>query len=224
MSKRYLTKSRFKLATECPTKLYYTGKKEYANNSIDNPFLEALAEGGFQVGELAKYYYPGGHLVHTLDYHDALEQTNQLLEQDNITIYEAAIKHNDCFIRVDILVKQGKSIKLIEVKSKSIKEHSCEQFYTKDRKTKNKTGVYAEWKPYLYDVAFQRYVARSTLPNFKIECFLLLADKSSRASNDGINQKFKIIEDKNRRKGIEVASSLNEKDLSTKLLYEISVD
>lgn len=224
MSKRYLTKSRFKLAIECPTKLYYTGKKEYANNSLDNPFLEALAEGGFQVGELAKYYYPGGHLVHTLDYHDALEQTNQLLELDNVTIYEAAIKHNDCFIRVDILVKQGKSIKLIEVKSKSIKEHSDEQFYTKDRKTKNKAGIYSEWKPYLYDVAFQRYVARSALPNFKIECFLLLADKSSRASNDGINQKFKIIEDKNRRKGIEVASSLNEKDLSTKLLYEISVD
>ena len=55
MSKRYLTKSRFKLAIECPTKLYYTGKKEYANNILDNPFLEALAEGGFQVGELAKY-------------------------------------------------------------------------------------------------------------------------------------------------------------------------
>ena len=87
MSKRYLTKSRFKLSIECPTKLYYAGKKEYANNSLDNPFLEALAEGGFQVGELAKYYYPDGHLVHTLDYHDALEQTNQLLELDNVTIY-----------------------------------------------------------------------------------------------------------------------------------------
>ena len=60
MTERYLTKSRFKLAIDCPTKLYYVGKQEYANNSVDNPFLEALAEGGFQVGELAKYYYPGG--------------------------------------------------------------------------------------------------------------------------------------------------------------------
>jgi len=33
MSKRYLTKSRFKLAVECPTKLYYAGKEnEYKNN------------------------------------------------------------------------------------------------------------------------------------------------------------------------------------------------
>ena len=223
MTERYLTKSRFKLALECPTKLYYVGKKEYANNSVDNPFLEALAEGGFQVGELAKYYYPGGHSINTLDYQDALEQTNQLLEQDTVTIYEAAIKHNDLFIRVDILVKKGASIKLIEVKSKSIKEHSSKQFITTN-KDGIETGIYAIWKPYLYDVAFQRYVAQSALPNFEIKCFLLLTDKTAKASTDGINQKFQIVEDKNRRKGIEVASSLNEKDLSVKLLHEISVD
>ena len=32
---RYLTKSRFKLALECPTKLYYTGKPEYLDRSAD---------------------------------------------------------------------------------------------------------------------------------------------------------------------------------------------
>ena len=58
---RYLTKSRFKMGLECPTKLYYTGKKEYADKSLDDPFMEALAEGGFQVGELAKYTFAGGH-------------------------------------------------------------------------------------------------------------------------------------------------------------------
>ena len=51
MINRYLTKSRFKLAMECPTKLYYTGKGEYINQDLDDPFLLALAEGGFQVGE-----------------------------------------------------------------------------------------------------------------------------------------------------------------------------
>lgn len=92
---KYLTKSKFKLATECPTKLFYTGKKEYANTSLDNPFLEALAEGGFQVGELAKQYFPGGHNIHTLNYDEALKQTNKLLEQDEVVIYEAAIKYNE---------------------------------------------------------------------------------------------------------------------------------
>ena len=64
MKNKYLTKSRFKLATECPTKLFYTGKdKEYANQKCDDDFLLALAEGGIQVGELAKCYFRGsvGH-------------------------------------------------------------------------------------------------------------------------------------------------------------------
>ena len=43
---RYLTKSRFKLALDCPTKLYYTAKDSYANSKNNDTFLEALAEGG----------------------------------------------------------------------------------------------------------------------------------------------------------------------------------
>ena len=57
---RYLTKSRFKLALDCPAKLFYTGKSQYPDKSQDDAFLEALAEGGFQVGALAKCYYPDG--------------------------------------------------------------------------------------------------------------------------------------------------------------------
>ena len=64
---RYLTKSRFKLGMECPTKLFYTKKKEYLDSKMDDSFLAALAEGGFQVGELAKLYHPGGHDITTLD-------------------------------------------------------------------------------------------------------------------------------------------------------------
>jgi hypothetical protein len=51
MSMRYLTKSRFKLALECPTKLFYTKKPEiFPDQTQGDPFLKALAEGGFQVG------------------------------------------------------------------------------------------------------------------------------------------------------------------------------
>ena len=56
MSKvRYLTKSRFKEGLECPTKLYYSKNPEYQNKQLEDSFLESLAEGGFQVGELAKF-------------------------------------------------------------------------------------------------------------------------------------------------------------------------
>ena len=38
VKERYLTKSRFKLATKCPTKLIYTGKECYANQNLDDSF------------------------------------------------------------------------------------------------------------------------------------------------------------------------------------------
>jgi hypothetical protein len=68
MQPRYLTKSRWKLGLECPTKLYYTKKPEYFDGRLEDDFLQALAEGGFQVGELAKLYYPGGINIDELDY------------------------------------------------------------------------------------------------------------------------------------------------------------
>ncbi len=54
---RYLTKSRFKLALECPAKHYYTGMKEYANTHDSDEFLKTLAEGGYQVDDLGSIIY-----------------------------------------------------------------------------------------------------------------------------------------------------------------------
>jgi len=215
---KYLTKSKFKLATECPTKLFYTGKQEYANTSLENPFLEALAEGGFQVGELAKQYLPGGHNIHTLDYDQALEQTNKLLEQENVVIFEAAVKASNLFIRVDILVKRGNFIKLYEVKAKSI-DLTDNSFLTK-----NGNKILANWKPYLFDIAFQRYVVRCAFPELIVTSYLYLVDKNTSSPVEGLNQKFQIIEDKGRRKGVKVSSLLTDEDLSTELLCKVSVD
>jgi hypothetical protein len=178
MSNRYLTKSRFKLAMECPTKLYYTGKEEYINQNIDDPFLIALAEGGFQVGELAKHYFAGGYDIETLDYDEALRITNELLSKDKVIIYEAAILYEKFFIRTDILVKNGRNIELIEVKAKS-----ADDFY-------NKSGIKPEWKPYLLDVAFQKYVVAKAFPDYKVIAYLMLADKDAKCPTDGLNQKL----------------------------------
>ena len=110
----YLTKSRFKLALTCPTKLFYTGKPEYPDAKASNDFLEALAEGGYQVGALAKCYYPDGFEVQEKEYDLPLQSTNKLLKQANVTIFEAAFRYDNLFIRVDILEKRDNKINLIE--------------------------------------------------------------------------------------------------------------
>ena len=127
-SMRYLTKSRFKMALSCPTKLFYTKKlKEYADNKIEDPFLMALAKGGFQVGELAKCYYPDGIEVEGLDYDKTWDETQKLLEQENIMLFEPAIKFNNLFVRVDILIKTGKNKKPYEQIAFQFSHHIMEK-------------------------------------------------------------------------------------------------
>ena len=219
MSKpRYLTKSRFKLATECPTKLFYTGKKEYPNTMLDDPFLAALADGGHQVGELAKCYYPGGHDITSLDYDEAEEQTLALLEQDEVIIFEPAIRYKNLFIRIDVLVKKGNHFELIEVKAKSYSTEKDGDFLGA------RGGLVSDWRPYIFDVAFQAYVLKNAFPKSSISSYLMLADKDSVCPTDGLNQKFLLTKDENNRKGIKVSSNLNAQDLSTKLLKKVNVD
>ncbi len=59
MQPRYLTKSKFKLAIECPTKLYYAGKKEYYNkkkatlHSFRATFNNTLRDLGLSIDDRA---------------------------------------------------------------------------------------------------------------------------------------------------------------------------
>lgn len=213
---RYLTKSRFKLALECPTKLYYTKKSEYPDKKLDNDFLAALANGGFQVGELAKYYFPGGVDITSLDYDTALNETNQLLSQENAIIYEAAFKYENLFIRADVVIKKGTTLEVFEVKAKSIDPIN--------ENIVNSRGIVPLWKPYVYDIAFQKHVISSAFPDFKIHAFLMLADKSKRASVDGLNQKFFLSKDEEGRKGIEVVGDVSIEALGEKILVAVPVD
>ena len=124
----FLTKSRFVTALTCPTKLFYMADTDYANQSVEDTFLAALAEGSFQVGELAKQYFPGGINIGTLDSIKALAKTNELLRNENVIIFEAAVKYENCFIRVDVLEKKGNSIKVHEVKAKSFNGNEAKYF------------------------------------------------------------------------------------------------
>lgn len=216
--KRYLTKSKFKLGCDCPAKLFYTGKKEYADQNLEDSFLLSLAEGGFQVGELAKQYFPGGNDIKTLDYDEALTQTNELLKKDQVIIYEAAIRFENLFIRTDILIKSKKQLELIEVKAKSINITEEDPFLGK------KGNIGSGWKPYLEDVAFQKYVLSKAFPGFKIRAYLMLADKNAKCPTDGLNQKFMLKKDKNGRKSVEVSGELTKEDLSSQILCNINVD
>ena len=216
MSKRYLTKSRFKSALECPTKLYYTRKhKEYADKSKKDKFLSALAEGGYQVGELAKYYHPNGFEVLSKRDDEQLNETSELLKKKKVIIYEPAIKFENFFIRVDVLVKDGNNVDLIEVKAKSFISES--EFYS------DKGFISSSWRSYLYDIAFQNWVTKNVYPNWNITPFLMLADKNQKTSVDGMNQLFTLKRDETNDKSFHVDGDMKNDLGQNKLLTKVNV-
>lgn len=221
---QFLTKSRFKVGYDCPTKLYYLDDKRYGNNNTDNSFLNALAEGGFQVGELAKLYHPGGVEITTQDKDEAAEQTRKLLEQDKAVIYEGAFKFENLFIKADVVLKNGSFIELIEVKAKSFDDRIEDPFYTKASLKKGDPKINASWEPYLVDVAFQTYVIQKAYPSFKISSALMLANKRVKATVDGLNQKFLLEKDHRGRTSVKVAAGITAQDLGVQLLKKINVD
>jgi len=235
MSRRYLTKSRLKEGLECPTKLYYTKDPHYANRQSEDSFLESLAEGGYQVGELAKFLisdepYLEEITIETLDYDLALAQTADKLNNDRAAIAEAAFLYKNLFIRVDLLLKEGDTIKIYEVKSKSWGHESVDDMadrnFVKTRLRGPKKGqryIDNNWKYYLYDIAFQRYIVRKLFPDKKIQTFLVLADKTATTTIDGLNQFFKISKPLGRTT-IVVEKDLHREDLGQIPLKTIRVD
>ena len=215
------TKSRFKLALECPTKLFYASLPErYNNQNEDDEFLRSLAEGGFQVGALAKLYRGVEYdLSDCKGYDEPLKETERLLKENtNVIIAEAAFKWNNCFVRVDILEKRGNTLHIIEVKAKS-SEGENERFV--NIKT---GGVLSDWLPYVYDVAFQKYVVQQAMPEYNVTASLMMADKTKRADVDHLNQLFAIRRDENNQTVVDVAENAAEVLSESKTQVLIAID
>ena len=232
---RFLTKSRMKIGLECPMKLsFYDDKNQYNSLQGDTEFLDFLAEGGYQVGELAKFYYKfhfsNSHYIDitSLGYKESIKETYEALKYENVIIAEPAISFDNFFIRVDILIKQGSDIKLIEVKSKSYNSNNENGFLNLK---KSPVSIKSEWRPYLADIAFQTYVTSQSYPEWNIEPYLLLINKNKATNIDGLNQLFEIRSEKtdNNKRILSVKADedkLNtlKEEIKDSVLTEVSVN
>lgn len=216
MRKKYLTKSLFKIGLECPRKQYYREHPElYFDQSLDDPFLKALAEGGFQVGALAKIYYPEGIDLTDFSVEEAVIKTKELLLKEKVIIFEAAFTVDNLLVRVDILKKDSNTVNLYEVKAKSYDANS-DSFL--DKKTGRK--LLSKWEKYLFDVAYQTLVCRKAYPQLIFNPFLSLVNKNSLATIGGLNQKF-ILANKNGRCKVNVSPGTDLGSVGKKLLIDI---
>lgn len=89
--RRTLSKSDFKLADDCWSKLYYK-KLGYPSQNAENDYLAFLAEGGYLIGAVAKLFYPDGidvdaqvrkpNCTYQRMLDNALRLTDELMQQD----------------------------------------------------------------------------------------------------------------------------------------------
>ena len=223
-ARKFLTKSKFKVGLSCPRKLFYLDKpNEYANNKLDDPFLEALARGGYQVGELAKYEYPSGIEILEREHLAAAQKTKELLKQENCIIFEAAFLNAPFFVRSDIVVKRGNHIKLIEVKSKSINPSDFRNEIWNTRAGKGIQRLKSGWYEYIYDLAFQTWVARQSFPEFNFTSIFKAVDKTKSATVDGLNSLFLIKKVEGKGFSVETQSDLSKEIMGSSILGEVDL-
>lgn len=183
-----LTKSDFKVARSCATKLYYK-KLRYPSLNDENPYLEFLADGGYMVEKMAKLLFPDGKELENWEDPDrAFQELTRGLEAGDGTFFEATVVHNGLLARIDILRCKGDTLQVIEVKSSSIdsEKDGPNPFRGK------KGGIASEWLPYLEDVTFQTLVLRRAFPRFKVLPFLCVVDKAKPATANVTFDKFRF--------------------------------
>jgi hypothetical protein len=181
----YLTKSGFKAACSCPSKLYYY-HHGYPSNLNKDEYLKLLSDGGYVVGKLAQILYPAGfEITGPLD--DAVRKTAEELNCENVTLFEPAILSDQMLVRVDILEKSGQVIRIIEVKSKS---------FDSSKYCNEGTGYFKKkargWDEHFEDIAFQKFVVSRAYPDAAIETYLLLPDKGKRNEIEGLFGWFSV--------------------------------
>lgn len=183
-----LTKTRFATALECPRRLNYERDSRYADAGADDEFLQSLAEGGQQVGALARLMFAGGIEIVAAGADEQVEATSALLARDEVTIFEAAIRHGNLLVRCDVLRKSGSKVELIEVKAKGYRAGEDKFLAIK----KGEYSVPSKWVPYIYDVAYQAHVLRLAFPRLALTPYLMLLEKTVSVSLAGLCTSIRI--------------------------------
>src|SRR5690606_29472654 len=176
MQRPYLTKSDFKVAQTCPTKLYYR-KMDYPTVGGGDEYLAMLADQGYLVEALARTFYPEGRWVGYRDNAEAAARDTLAAMSDSCTLFEATFISRGKLARADILVRHGDVLELIEIKSRGIDRQHYDMLIAAGKPnpfhvTRNPREIRKEWRPYLEDAAFQVAVLEEIFPDARILAYL----------------------------------------------------
>lgn len=193
----YLTKSDFKVAQSCPTKLYYR-KRGYCTTKDENPYFELLADGGYMIEVIARLLYPEGRsLGYAQSDEEAFQETLAALQAEQVTLFEGTFISNGKLARIDILVRDGRRFDLIEIKAKAFSERKNRQRLAEGKPNlfhspRRGRGIAQEWRPYLEDITFQVAVLQELYPEAEIVPYLCMPDSDKTTNLEGLHRCFSL--------------------------------
>lgn len=180
--KNYLTKKDFARWMYCPTAARY-GWEGLKSKTEDDAFLKFLAKEGETVGRMAHRLFLNGVSLSDLDPYAANEETRRRIAQGDCTLYESSIIHGSFLARPDILIRKGKKIYVIEVKSKvgNMAQHK------KGMMLLNYYGIIrAAYKEIVHDLAFQTVLLGRAFPEYTIVPHFVLPDEETESNESEV--------------------------------------
>jgi predicted RecB family nuclease len=121
-----LSKSRVMAGLQCYKLLWWMVHEPTAPELQADASTQAAMDRGSRVGEMARSYVPGGVAIALphYAYNERIAVTRQALDAGAPAVYEASFRAGGVYVAVDILEREDRSFRLIEVKSStSVKEH-----------------------------------------------------------------------------------------------------
>ncbi|RLA78498.1 MAG: hypothetical protein DRG78_14945 [Epsilonproteobacteria bacterium] len=120
-----LSKSQYIRGLQCHKSLWLYKNRPELRDEVEES-TESLFDRGYQVGDIAKELFVNGVEIafDSDDFDGMIAKTKELIADGTEIIYEATFKENGIFAMVDILVKNGSSWDMYEVKSSTkVKEY-----------------------------------------------------------------------------------------------------
>ncbi len=206
----FLTKSDLKVAQSCPTKLYYK-KLGYPTNDMIDRYSIMLSDGRFVITKISQILHADGINLPSLlpsnsTIADAVSKTTELLNQENITLFEPVIYHDYKYVCPHILVKRGHHIQLLEIKTRgfdseenqALIEHKGISIF----RNKKTGGIGGEWRSTFtglgYEILTLKAYLEANFPAHNQECSwqisagLIMPDRSRTTHQDQLLKQFTL--------------------------------
>ena len=166
----------FRETVSCPLKLRFLQNEDY-NDQRDDLFRRRTKQ---ILRESVAHLFPNVQFT-SGSTSVAEEETKTWLTEDVVSICGAVLRFGSLRSRVPILLKEGKSVTIIQVHGKALKGDPSSLF--------SRSPIGRSLHRYLFQAAYRYHVVHSVLPDSTISCEFIFPQKSFKARSNHLYQR-----------------------------------